>query len=57
MGMKSMFPKAAVVATLAALAGCAATPPQEVRMIPTADHGVGVRFSRGNALMVSTFAL
>lgn len=22
-------------------------------MIPTADHGVGVRFSRGNALMVS----
>lgn len=22
-------------------------------MIPTADHGVGARFSRGNALMVS----
>ena len=53
MGMKSMFPKAAVVAAMAALAGCATTPPPEVRMIPTADHGVGVRFSRGNALMVS----
>lgn len=37
----------------ALLAGCATTPPAEVRMIPTADHGVGVRFSRGNALMVS----
>lgn len=53
MGMKSMFPQAAVVAAIVALAGCATTPPPEVRMIPTADHGVGVRFSRGNALMVS----
>ncbi|MFB7879978.1 hypothetical protein [Brevundimonas diminuta] len=51
--MKSMLPKAAVVAAMVALAGCATTPPPEVRMIPTADHGVGVRFSRGNALMVS----
>ena len=38
---------------MVALAGCATTPPPAVRMIPTADHGVGVRFSRGNALMVS----
>ncbi|MGN6062824.1 hypothetical protein [Brevundimonas diminuta] len=48
-----MFPKAAIAAAMVALAACATTPPQEVRMIPTADHGVGVRFSRGNALMVS----
>jgi len=43
----------ALVAAMVALAGCATTPPPEVRMIPTADHGVGARFSRGNALMVS----
>ncbi|OMG57770.1 hypothetical protein BJP32_11340 [Brevundimonas sp. ZS04] len=43
----------ALVAAMVALAGCATTPPPKVRMIPTADHGVGVRFSRGNALMVS----
>ena len=36
----------------AGLAACATTIP-EYRMIPTADHGVGVRFSRGNAAMVS----
>ena len=36
----------------AGLAACA-TPVPEYRMIPTADHGVGVRFSRGNAAMVS----
>lgn len=41
-----------VAVALAVLAsGCATKP--EVRMIPTADHGVGVRFSRGSALMVS----
>lgn len=34
------------------LAACA-TPVPEYRMIPTADHGVGVRFARGNAAMVS----
>ncbi|PSJ19787.1 hypothetical protein CVH10_21020, partial [Halomonas sp. ND22Bw] len=34
------------------LAGCATAVP-EYRMIPTAEHGVGVRFSRGNAAMVS----
>lgn len=34
------------------LSACA-TPVPEYRMIPTADHGVGVRFSRGNAAMVS----
>lgn len=34
------------------LASCA-TPVPEYRMIPTADNGVGVRFSRGNAVMVS----
>jgi hypothetical protein len=43
----------ALVAAMVALAGCATTPPPEVRMIPTADHGVGARFSRDNALMVS----
>ncbi len=40
------------LAVTAVLAGCATVKP-EVRMIPTGDHGVGVRFSRGNALMVS----
>ena len=40
------------VAFAAGLAGCA-TPTTEYRMIPTGDHGVGVRFSRGNAAMVS----
>jgi len=34
-----------------ALIGCAT--PREYRMIPTGDHGVGVRFSRGNAAMIS----
>ncbi len=52
-GMKLIFPKTVIVAAMIALPGCATTPPSEVRMIPTADHGVGVRFSRGNALMVS----
>ena len=36
----------------AALAGCASIEP-EYRMVPTGDHNVGVRFSRGNAAMVS----
>ena len=36
----------------AVLAGCATVDP-EYRMIPTGDHNVGVRFSRGNAAMVS----
>lgn len=35
-----------------ALSACATSQP-EYRMIPTGDHGVGVRFSRGNAAMVS----
>jgi hypothetical protein len=47
--------KAASWAALLLGAGLAActTPVPEYRMIPTADHGVGVRFSRGNAAMVS----
>ena len=36
----------------ASLSACATSVP-EYRMIPTADYGVGVRFSRGNAAMVS----
>ena len=36
----------------AALAGCASVKP-EYRMVPTGDHNVGVRFSRGNAAMMS----
>ncbi len=42
---------AAVGLTL--LTGCASVEP-EYRMIPTGDHNVGVRFTRGNAAMVST---
>lgn len=42
----------AALLLVAGLAACA-TPVPEYRMIPTADHGVGVRFSRGNAAMVS----
>lgn len=47
--------KSKLLATLmasAVLAGCATVEP-EYRMIPTGDHNVGVRFSRGNAAMVS----
>lgn len=40
------------LAVTALLASCATVEP-EYRMIPTGDHGVGVRFSRGNAAMVS----
>ena len=40
------------LALATSVAACA-TPAPEYRMIPTADHGVGVRFSRGNAAMVS----
>jgi hypothetical protein len=40
------------LAALILASGCSTVKP-EVRMIPTGDHGVGVRFSRGNALMVS----
>ena len=36
----------------AALAGCASVEP-EYRMVPSGEHGVGVRFSRGNAAMIS----
>jgi hypothetical protein len=38
---------------MAMLISACATPQPEVRMIPTADHGVGVRFSRGASAMVS----
>lgn len=47
--------KSKLLATLmasAVLTGCASVEP-EYRMIPTGDHNVGVRFSRGNAAMVS----
>lgn len=48
--MKSkLIPMLLAVATLT---GCASVEP-EYRMIPTGDHNVGVRFSRGNAAMVS----
>lgn len=47
-----MSPGVVAAAVGACLAGCATSTP-EYRMIPTADHGVGVRFSRGNAAMVS----
>lgn len=47
-----MSPKWCGLAALILLTGCTTVKP-EVRMIPTGDHGVGVRFSRGNALMVS----
>ena len=36
----------------AALVGCASVEP-EYRMVPSGEHGVGVRFSRGNAAMIS----
>ncbi|WP_312573085.1 hypothetical protein [Brevundimonas sp.] len=36
----------------AALAGCASVEP-EYRMVPSGEFGVGVRFSRGNAAMIS----
>lgn len=47
--------KMKLLATLmatAALTGCATVEP-EYRMVPTGDYNVGVRFSRGNAAMVS----
>lgn len=44
--------RGATVCAALALASCA-TPVPEYRMIPTAEHGVGVRFSRGNAAMIS----
>ncbi|MBX3478410.1 MAG: hypothetical protein KF910_12420 [Brevundimonas sp.] len=44
--------KAVVLLLGLGLVACASSPP-EYRMIPTADHGAGVRFSRGNAAMVS----
>lgn len=40
------------VSALSLMAGCATVEP-EYRMVPTGDHNVGVRFSRGNAAMVS----
>lgn len=45
--------KVIIAAALAVLTGCATVEP-EYRMIPTGDHNVGVRFSRGNAAMVSS---
>lgn len=47
-----MRPVSAALLLGLGLAGCATAVP-EYRMIPTAEHGVGVRFSRGNAAMVS----
>lgn len=35
------------------LGGCASSPKDEYRMLPTGENGVGVRFSRGNAAMFS----
>lgn len=46
------FKTVAAIAMAGVLSACATVEP-EYRMIPTADHGVGVRFSRGNAAMVS----
>lgn len=40
------------LSALVLASGCATVEP-EYRMIPTGDHNVGVRFSRGNAAMVS----
>lgn len=37
----------------AIMGGCASSPKDEYRMLPTGDNGVGVRFSRGNAAMIS----
>ena len=51
--MKVVFLTAALLGI--GLTACATGQP-EYRMIPTADHGVGVRFSRGNAAMVSNGA-
>ena len=48
--MKALSLIALVVA--AGLSACSTVKP-EYRMIPTAENGVGVRFSRGNAAMVS----
>lgn len=42
----------ATLITCVALAGCASVKP-EYRMVPSGEHGVGVRFSRGNAAMIS----
>ena len=42
----------ATLITCAALSGCASVKP-EYRMVPSGEHGVGVRFSRGNAAMIS----
>lgn len=44
--------KLLAISALALVAGCATVEP-EYRMVPTAEHNVGVRFSRGNAAMVS----
>ncbi|WP_312687662.1 hypothetical protein [Brevundimonas nasdae] len=42
----------ATLITCAALTGCASVAP-EYRMVPSGEHGVGVRFSHGNAAMIS----
>lgn len=47
-----MMKTLAMAGIAAALTGCTTLKP-EVRMIPTGDYGAGVRFSRGNAMMVS----
>lgn len=43
----------AVATMLGALGACASKPKDEYRMLPTGENGVGVRFSRGNAAMIS----
>ena len=50
-----MMKTLAVMGIAAVLTGCTTVKP-EVRMIPTGDYGAGVRFSRGNAAMVSNGA-
>lgn len=40
------------MAALVLMTGCASAP--EYKMVPTADHGVGVRFAKGDAMMVSS---
>lgn len=45
---------AAVASLLLVTGACATKPKDEYRMLPTGENGVGVRFSRGNAAMISS---
>ena len=48
-----MVSAAAMAALVGTVGACASKPKDEYRMLPTGENGVGVRFSRGNAAMIS----